>query len=160
VPYDPHPLFGHPSADTKIWRYMDFTKFVSLLATRKLYFSNIESLSASDPFEGLYTRHNLEAERQFLALAFDKLPEEARRAFSNEASWANFVRHATLGNQRDFAKKQRRLTYVNCWHISSHQSAAMWKIYLKSDEGIAIQSTVGHLIESLKDENESRAFYV
>ena len=33
--------------------------------------------------------------------------------------------------------------YVNCWHINDYESAAMWRLYLKSDEGIAIQTTVG-----------------
>ena len=44
--------------------------------------------------------------------------------------------------------------YVNCWHINDYESAAMWKLYLKSDEGIAIQTTIGALKASL--ENETR----
>ena len=35
----------------------------------------------------------------------------------------------------------RDCTAVNCWHINEHESAAMWDLYLKSNEGIAIQST-------------------
>lgn len=35
----------------------------------------------------------------------------------------------------------RKYIYVNCWHMSDHESAALWRLYLKSDEGIAIQST-------------------
>ncbi|GAI79633.1 unnamed protein product, partial [marine sediment metagenome] len=50
----------------------------------------------------------------------------------------------------EFYKQFVKLTYVNCWHISQHQSAAMWKIYLQSNEGIAIRSTCGKLKESLK----------
>ena len=23
---------------------------------------------------------------------------------------------------------------VNCWHLNEHESAAMWKVYLKSNE--------------------------
>ena len=50
----------------------------------------------------------------------------------------------------EFYKQFVKLTYVNCWHISQHQSAAMWKIYLQSNEGIAIRSTFGKLKKSLK----------
>jgi hypothetical protein len=38
--------------------------------------------------------------------------------------------------------------------MNQHESAAMWKLYLKSDEGIAIQSTYGKLKRSLIDEEQ------
>jgi hypothetical protein len=40
---------------------------------------------------------------------------------------------------------------INCWHMNEHESAAMWKLYLKSDEGIAIQSTYANLRDSITD---------
>jgi hypothetical protein len=40
-------LTHHP---TKIWRYMDFTKFISVLDTQTLFFSRIDLLG--DKFEG------------------------------------------------------------------------------------------------------------
>jgi hypothetical protein len=42
-----------------------------------------------------------------------------------------------------------QLAYVNCWHMNPGESAAMWGLYLKSDEGIAVQSTVRRLMGSL-----------
>lgn len=30
---------------------------------------------------------------------------------------------------------------VNCWHINTHESAAMWKLYAKTNEAVCIQST-------------------
>jgi hypothetical protein len=44
---------------------------------------------------------------------------------------------------------------LNSWHINEYESAAMWKLYLESDEGIAIQSTLGRLNKSLKDTKET-----
>src|SRR5262245_53412295 len=42
-----------PRADQKIWRYMDFAQFVSLLHERALFFASIHSLGQThDPFEG------------------------------------------------------------------------------------------------------------
>ncbi len=50
--FEEHPCFNTPSDDTKIWRYMDFTKFVNLLDTKSLFF--VRSDKFDDPFEGLY----------------------------------------------------------------------------------------------------------
>lgn len=51
-------------------------------------------------------------------------------------------------------KEWLRFNAVNCWHANEHESAAMWKLYLKSDEGIAIQSTYKRLKESIIDDED------
>jgi hypothetical protein len=51
----------------------------------------------------------------------------------------------------EFAKYMRRLMVINCWHMNEYESAAMWGLYLKSGEGIAIQSNIGRLIDSFAD---------
>jgi len=43
---------------------------------------------------------------------------------------------------------------LNCWHVDPHESAAMWRLYLKSNEGIAIESSVGQLRESFSQHTE------
>jgi len=49
---------NHPSfpltirRDQKLWRYMDFTKFMSLLETKSLWFNRSDRFD--DPFEGTY----------------------------------------------------------------------------------------------------------
>jgi len=55
-------------------------------------------------------------------------------------------------NLKDISDIQRNLrknTVMNCWHINEYESAAMWRLYLKSDEGVAIQSTFKRLKDSL-----------
>ena len=47
-----------PNLDVPIWRYMDFTKFVSLLQNRGLFFPTVTQLN--DPFEGSFARGNLQ----------------------------------------------------------------------------------------------------
>ncbi|MEG1313701.1 MAG: hypothetical protein RSD40_05245, partial [Bacilli bacterium] len=44
--------------NTKIWRYMDFTKFLDLIINRKLYFRRIDLFE--DPYEG-YIRDEYKA---------------------------------------------------------------------------------------------------
>ncbi len=52
-----HPVFLSPDdPNIKVWRYLDFTKYVSLLETRSLYFSRSDRLG--DPFEGSLSRAN------------------------------------------------------------------------------------------------------
>lgn len=48
----------------------------------------------------------------------------------------------------DLNQKTKKEMAINCWHINDHESAAMWKLYLKSNEGVAIQSTFNRLIKS------------
>jgi hypothetical protein len=49
------------------------------------------------------------------------------------------------GKLREISKWQREVTFVNSWYCQEHESAAMWSLYLKTQEGIAIQSTYDRL---------------
>jgi len=40
-------------------------------------------------------------------------------------------------------------TAINCWHISDHESVAMWKLYAAGAPGIAVRSTVERFASSL-----------
>jgi len=42
-----------------------------------------------------------------------------------------------------------RSVFLSCWHQNEHESAAMWRIYLSSNEGVAIKSSVERLRHSL-----------
>lgn len=56
--YKEHPVFEKPeNENAKIWRYIDFTKFVSLLDKSALFFTRADRLG--DPFEGSYSRANI-----------------------------------------------------------------------------------------------------
>lgn len=49
--YKEHPIFIPPvNPDIKLWRYIDFTKLVSLLSREQLFFSRADKFA--DPFEG------------------------------------------------------------------------------------------------------------
>jgi hypothetical protein len=38
---------------------------------------------------------------------------------------------------------------ISCWHMNEQESAAMWSLYLRSNEGVCIQSTYRRLRSSL-----------
>jgi len=102
---------------------MDFTKFVSMLSKEALYFCRADLLG--DPFEGSVPKMNVQARKEF--------------AKENNLSDEEFETIAK------FLKWSRQWTFVNCWHMNEVESAAMWKLYSKSDEAIAIRSTFGRL---------------
>ncbi|RFC38984.1 MAG: hypothetical protein DID89_2727548040 [Candidatus Nitrotoga sp. CP45] len=155
MPFNKHPEFIPPdSPDAKIWRYMDLAKFLSLLNQRCLYFSRLDRLSAYDPFEGYYTHLNL---------AFDNLRFEDMSAEWKESSGIKDEKIFSAiieGNKRsrELVKYHRSVTFVNSWHIKEHESAAMWKVYLSNNEGIAIQSTYQRLVESLASYNDLEVY--
>lgn len=121
-----HPVFREPSnPNIKIWRYMDFTKYVSLLDAGGLYFSRSDLLG--DPFEGSTTHGNLALRREF----YEDLPPEVGDRMSSHLS--NALRWS------------RQWTFISSWHMNEFESAAMWSIYASSNEAIAVQSTYARL---------------
>ncbi len=136
-----HPYFRYPPIQTKIWRYMDFSKFVSLIDTKSLHFSVIEKLE--DKFEGSITQADFEREMSNLNSLVSFAPDFAD------------VSVQVYDNHSDMRKLFRRLIYVNCWCMNEHESQAMWKLYVRSRKGVAIQTTFKRLSESFSECRES-----
>ncbi|MGE4290089.1 MAG: hypothetical protein AB7E36_15495 [Salinivirgaceae bacterium] len=109
---------------------MDISKFIEVLDSNALFFTRADKLG--DPFEGSYTRKNIEA-RNFVLSDNGLIPRP--KYFPKDTEAENWKRYYG----------------INCWHMNEHESAAMWKLYLNSNEGIAIQSTYSRLKESLID---------
>ncbi len=55
--YEENAFFNSPPMDAVLWKYLDFTKFVSLLDKNTLFFVRADKLG--DPFEGSYSRMNI-----------------------------------------------------------------------------------------------------
>jgi len=118
-----HEVFGQVSSRQTIWRYMDFTKLVSLLEDRSLVFPRTDQFE--DPYEGY-------------------LPEAAVREIrANKGALGFSDEHANLWIK--FPETMRKQLYVSCWFASEHESAAMWKLYISSSEGIAIKTNTDSL---------------
>jgi hypothetical protein len=124
-----NPVFQPPeNPDIKLWRYMDFTKFVSMLENKALFFPRISDLN--DPFEGSFSRGN----EQFRSLIY-----HYKRA------------KVDVGK---VVKKLRDWVVVSCWHMSDHESAAMWNLYSRVDESICVQTTYNRLREVLGSDSD------
>ncbi len=138
-------------ADTSmpLWRYVDFTKFVSMLAKRELFFPTLRTLNAQDKFEGTLPVKNLK-----------KMEDRIKADYKNQRENTEAVRNPLLNDTTEVSMlKQNRyvlgqlrdVVAVSCWHANEHESAAMWRLYLKSDEGVAIGSTYAKLRACLDD---------
>lgn len=135
-PYREHPVFKPPEdPDVKIWKYMDITKYLSLLDSRALYFARADILAEFDPFEGQY-------------------PKEIVLNLLDQAETEDEKNHLKkiLGDTA-FTK----MLIINCWHINDIESYHMWKIYSKRNYGIVIQSTFNKLCARASEETTPRS---
>jgi len=117
---------------------MDFTKFASMLEDQALFFPNLSILS--DPLEGFLTKPTVQ---KFRNIPAGLTSEEAAK------------RRAIGEHNLKVMRMGRSLLYISAWHMSNHESVAMWELYVKSGEGIAIQSTVGRMISSFANSTEN-----
>ena len=131
--YQPNSLFTQPTdPNVAVWRYMDFTKYVALLSTKKLFFARADKLG--DKFEGSFTKSSLAERIDHLKVKFCDRPHMTPLM---DSVW------------RIAAYRKTKSVAVSCWHMNQHESTAMWSIYLRNAEGIAIRSTYAKLQSSL-----------
>jgi hypothetical protein len=130
-----HPQLNLPDANRPIWRYMSFAKFVCMLQTRRLYFATRGELTNDDKWEGVYP--------------LKKAQRAARAAweFEKKYSPSKIDKMADAFGEQQVAKLGR--FGVNCWHLSDFESAAMWKVYGDNSQAVAVESTVGRLVETV-----------
>ncbi|MEZ4853953.1 hypothetical protein [Flavobacterium sp.] len=109
---------------TIVWKYLDLSKFLDMLISKKLF------MSRSDKFEDQY-------EGTFSEPTF----EEIKRLSTNNLGFL------------DYYKTHREKVVISSWHANAYESFAMWQIFTKNNEGLAIQSTIGRIKEALQTEN-------
>ena len=62
--------------------------------------------------------------------------------------WEDKLKPKTKLSQIEIYDRFRKIVNISSWHINENESAAMWEICLRSNEGIAIQSTFKRLKDS------------
>ncbi len=95
---------------------MDFTKFVSLLERRALFFCRPDLLG--DPFEGSTSPVTPPA-----------IPQD--------------LKEGPMAVHEIDLRQVVRLARVNCWHMGEFESEAMWRLYARERDGIAIKTVFG-----------------
>ena len=111
-----------PDDNTIIWKYLDLSKFLDLLISKRLF------MARSDKFEDQY-------EGTFSEPTY----EEIKKLLEDNPKYL------------DAYKSKRKNIVISSWHANSYESYAMWQVFTKNNEGLAIQSTVGRLKKSLTE---------
>ncbi|MCQ6523999.1 DUF2971 domain-containing protein [Bacillus paranthracis] len=128
--------------NAKLWRYMDFTKLVSLVSTQSIYLCRSDEFK--DVFEGALFGYGVEKAREDIEKMYSGLG--VSEGFMN--SQLDKV-DKLVDFTNNLAENNRKNVFINCWHLNEYESAAMWDLYLKSNEGIAIQTTFDKIKQSL-----------
>jgi hypothetical protein len=149
------------SPETKLWRYMDFAKFVALLEAGALHFARADLLG--DPFEGAsgiveqrprWDEYYL----NFFRTAMRTLPEQSEPPDEAhvEKEAARLLRDISL-----IAERERQRSFVSCWHANENESEALWRLYCSPPmPGVAIGTTSADLVDALGDDPQIRLGHV
>ncbi len=79
--YEQHPDFESPDEEDKIWRYMDFAKFVSLLEMNALFFARCDKVE--DTYEGIYPRKESKEAFENRNASIEHSQQEQKEMFIN-----------------------------------------------------------------------------
>ncbi len=123
----------YPKTDYSISKYLDLTKFLSLLHKRCLFFTRLDRLE--DQYEGVS------------ALSSRKLMLDW---YSDGGNISEDEAIQRLNEYLKLEGQYKALTCINCWNKSEGESAALWKIYSEFGKGIMIRSSIGRLNEAFR----------
>jgi hypothetical protein len=115
-----------PVSGTKVWRYLAFARFVSILDSSSLWFSRLDMFG--DSYEG--------------ATSIPSFTEAMKRAHEAGEEWAGDPGF-TLTLMSALTNAWQLSTFASCWNAQDGESLALWKIY--GTKGLAIQSSVARL---------------
>jgi hypothetical protein len=111
-----------------LWRYMDISKFISLVSTGCIW------LARSDTFKD-------QSEGKFHL--------EMKKTLSEAYSKFELKDDDLIKDENDFQEYLIKNAYISCWHENNHENMVMWEIYSKTQDSIAIKTTAEKLIRSI-----------
>lgn len=138
------PVF-YPKTDYTIVKYLDLTKYISLLQKKSLFFCRLDKLE--DQFEGTTAKPNFESR-----VNYHKYLRDVENYFTVEVTDEDIIK--TVKEQYEHEKKLKAINCVNCWNKKEQESAALWKIYSDFSKGIMIKSSISRLKRSLANAKE------
>lgn len=141
------PVF-YPSSDYKIARYLDLTKFLSLIQTEKIFFNRLDLFE--DQFEGTLPE-----------LSYDEYEKWLRQVVYSHSTFINLTESdkekKIKKDIKDYRKNKndiRKNFYISCWNKFETESYALWKIYSNLNSGIAIVTTPKKIVQAFKNTRE------
>ena len=124
-----------PRGNRVIWRYLSLEKFLDIILNSQLFFTNLTKLT--DQYEGT----SFESDKQRLLSKIRK-----SKNYDNEVK--------EVIEELQETNELRSYTLVNCWTLKTHESFALWKIYVGNGPGVAIRTTISKLKKSINETNQ------
>jgi len=118
--------------DQKLWRYMDLSKFVSLLEKNAIWLARADTFR--DKQEGRFP----DDMRAIIEKAFKDLDADV---------------NSRVKDADDFQDYLQKNTFISCWHKNFDENMVMWEIYGRDSNAVAIQTTVARLRDNLNSSN-------
>lgn len=125
---------NRPLSAIKIWRYMDVCKLISL-HRGILYFANRKKMSDKrEPGLWVY--------------------QHGRERFHNP-----FTELRIVGENADKTERpEKQEAFVSSWSKSAYEDFTLWSTYTKDTLGVAIQSNLQRLVDSIKEVPEETIY--
>lgn len=120
------------SKDDVLRRYLDLPKFISVLKKRALYLCRSDLLP--DKYEGAFT---------------PSLKKQIQDSY--EKNNIDFTYDT-------FKKELREGVFLNCWSFGYDDNMAMWRLYGKTNDCVAVTTTVGRIEKAMNDFSEGGQF--
>lgn len=133
------PVF-YPTEDYSIVKYLDISKFLSLLQKEQVFFCRLDKFE--DKLEGSLPDVNIGYYKKW---------------FKEIAGPAGLMKNEIdeyVKDRLDFSEKFKKLNCISCWNKNISESYALWKIYSDMNQGIMIKSSINRIIESFENSKE------
>ncbi|MBO4389021.1 MAG: hypothetical protein J5785_06260 [Spirochaetales bacterium] len=136
------------AGESKLWRYMDLGKFISMMKNSSLFFSAPKCFK--DVFEGAHGELGNKSKwdnyySNYFRTSLITAPDNCWHHVDPvvlEKNVKNLLKQIT--------ERPKNNVFINCWHWNEYESEAMWNLYSSSvDNAVAIQTTYALLKEEL-----------
>lgn len=145
------PEYDRVSPESKLWRYMDLGKFISLISKKTLFFASAEAFE--DIFEGAKGIVDRKPQWDAFYLDFFRYAIQTAPGINPGELNENYIQENSmhlLSELETNGQFDRKHTFISCWHCSEYESEAMWKLYSTNvKNALAIQTTYQQLYEAL-----------
>ncbi|MEQ8417716.1 MAG: hypothetical protein RIB71_24745 [Imperialibacter sp.] len=150
MPIDRHsdtsPRFFEPEEHVELAKYIDITKFLSLLKDQQLFFCRLDKLE--DRFEGTMPKIS---RNDFID--FYKHVRDVENFFDSPLTDEQVEKK--VDNDLKLREKFKSLNCINCWNEFKGESYALWKIYSDLNQGIMIKSSFKRIIRGFEGSREN-----
>ncbi|PJE39455.1 MAG: hypothetical protein CUR32_12255 [Flavobacterium sp.] len=133
----PNPIVYSPQRNYAVARYIDINKFISLISTRKLFFSRIDEME--DKFEGTLPTMNR------------KLIENWYNNINKDPLADNISVDDEVASHFEMFEKYKKFCTISCWNKYNSETYALWKIYSDINKGIMIKTNIKNIIGAFQN---------